>query len=147
LKKAISLLILAFAVIPTLLPRTARAQEIAIIVNEANPHNEISVDDVVDYFMKRKKTWPDGTPVRFIDRLDDSAEKNAFLRRVLRKSSREIDLFWIGQKLHGYSAPIQLPSDSLTASIVSRFPGAIAYVSAGFAGAKGVKKVTLLDVP
>ena len=115
-----------------------------IIVNEANPLTEISEDHVADFFLKKTKNWPDGTPLRFFDRDDDSPERQIFLRDFLRKSSREMELFWIGQKLYtGLSAPTQIKNDLMMAALVSRFPGAIGYVSSDFGGAKGVKKIAV----
>lgn len=123
---------------------TLHAQEIVIIVNEQNPISELSDRQVENYFLKKVQQWPNGTPVRFFDQRDDRSEKKIFLNSVLKKSSREIELFWIGQKLYsGNSAPLQISSDAIMASMVARFPGAIGYVSSSFSGAPGVKKVSL----
>lgn len=127
-----------------LLPTLALGQSIKVIVNESNPLESINRTEVADYFMKRNKQWPDGAPVRFFDRNDDSRERMSFLREVLKKSQREIETFWIGQKLYtGHSAPTQVSSDSMMAALVARFPGAIGYVSDEFAGGKGVKVIEL----
>jgi hypothetical protein len=120
------------------------AEDLIIIINDQNSIVELTPDQISGYFLKRNRQWPDGTPVRFFDRKDDSEERKIFLNDFVKKTPREIELYWIGQKLYtGNSAPIQIPSDSLTASMVSRFKGAIGIVSSRFEPPKGVKKVVI----
>lgn len=121
-----------------------KAEEISIIVNEQNPATEITVAQLQNFFLKKHREWSNGIAVRFFDRRDDTTERNIFLKEVLKKSSREIELYWIGQKLYsGNTAPIQVSTDSMMVSMVSRFPGAIGYVSSQFQGAPGVKKLSI----
>lgn len=119
-------------------------QDVTIIVNEQNPINEISQTQIQNLFLKKNRQWPNGQAVRFFDRRDDSAERKHFLSQYIRKTSRDIELYWIGQKLYsGNSAPIQVSTDSMMVSMVSRFPGAIGYVSSNFQGGPGVKKLVV----
>ncbi len=121
---------------------TAFAEDVTFIVNEQNTTSELSLNQIQNYFLKKSREWPNGDAVRFFDRRDDSVERKAFLKSYLKKSTREIELFWIGQKLYsGNSAPIQVSTDSMMVSMVSRFPGAIGYVSSQYQGAPGVKKL------
>ncbi len=124
---------------------SAARAEIAVIVNAQNPINSISRSQLSDYFLKRVRSWPDGVPMRFFDR-SDSDVRRAFLRNIVRKSSRDIDMFWIGQKLYsGQSAPTQVSSDSTTEIMVSRFPGGIGYVSKDYEITRPVKKITVTE--
>lgn len=118
----------------------SRAQEIKIIVNVENPLTEITTNEIADYYFKKKKQWPSGAGVRFFDRSDNSSVRKIFLRKYLKRSQREVETFWIGQKLYtGYSAPTQVSSDYITSALVAKFPGAIGYVSKDFSGGKSVK--------
>lgn len=120
------------------------SQDLIIIVNDKNPLTEISRSTLARYYFKEIRQWPDGVPVRFFDQRDDAEVRNVFLEKVLKKSSREVELFWIGQKLYtGNRAPLQIGSDSMMASMVSRFPGAVGYVSPAFTGAAGVKRIEI----
>lgn len=120
-------------------------ETIKVITNVENPVGRITVDQLQDYFLKRARNWPDGTPVRFFDRSDSSSERRAFLDKYIKRSSRQVEQYWIGQKLYsGDSAPSQVSSDSIVVSLVSRFPGGIGYVSENFAGAKGVKIIEVV---
>lgn len=120
----------------------AHADGIALLVNSQNPVSTLTLSEVSDYFTKKTKSWPHGVPVRFIDRMDGSAERNEFLKSYLHRTTRDVELFWIGQKLYsGHSAPTQVQSDAMTEIMVSRFPGGIGYVSTDFQPTKAVKKI------
>lgn len=122
------------------------AQGIVFIVNENNPITHLTAFQISEIFMKRNRSWPDATPIRFFDRENDSSARRIFLKNVLKKSSRELDQYWIGQKLYtGNSAPVQVEKDSIAMSLVSRFPGAISYVlSTNFKDRKGIKKIEII---
>jgi len=111
-------------------PCFARAEGgLTFVVNHANSVKEITVDEVADYYFKRKLRWPDGTKVQFIDQKDGTPRKELFLK-LIGHSRREIDLYWIGEKnFSGSSAPLQAPSDSMVLSMVASLPGAIGFVA------------------
>lgn len=137
MKKLIFPLLLFFSL-------SALSEELVIIVNEKNPQTEITTSRLAHYYFKENRQWPNGQPVRFFDQKDDSEIRKIFLQKVLKKTSREVELFWIGQKLYtGNRAPLQLGTDSMVAAMVARFPGAVGYVSSTFTGANGVKKIEL----
>jgi ABC-type phosphate transport system substrate-binding protein len=109
---------------------SAEGEDLVFIVNGNNPVTEVSANDIRDYYFKRKRQWPSGESVRFIDRSLTSNIHDIFVRRILRKSNSDVELFWIGQKLYtGDSAPLRETSDNSTIQFVSTFKGAIGYVS------------------
>ena len=98
-------------------------------MNAANPENQISRTQLRDFYYKKRRTWPNGDVVRFIDRGKGSASRKVFLAEVLKKTEEELELYWIGQKLYsGNSAPLQEASEARVIHFVSKFPGAIGYV-------------------
>lgn len=120
------------------------AQNIVVITNIANPVNQITKDQIQDYYFKRNRNWPHGEPIRFFDRSDNSTIRNIFLRDFIQKSSRQVDQFWIGQKFNtGDSAPTQVNSDHLSMNLVSRFAGGISYVLEGTPLSKNVKIINV----
>jgi ABC-type phosphate transport system substrate-binding protein len=122
------------------------AQKILIVTNTLNRTNQLTRDQLQDYFFKRNRTWPDGKPVRFFDRLDNSHERNTFIKGYLKRSARQIDQFWIGQKFNtGDSSPIQVSTDTMTLNLVSRFPGGISYVKEGTSLPHNVKVLEITD--
>ena len=121
---------------------TVYAEQIVVIVNESNPLQSISKAQLRDYFLKKTKSWPDGSPVKFFDRREESRERNLFLNNYIERSSREVETFWIGQKLYtGHSAPTQVSNDSMAMALISRFPGAISYVGGDVPLKSGIKKI------
>lgn len=114
-------------------------EEIVLVVNKDLPVSQLSVEDVTDFYLKRRTRWSDGTKVQFIDQRDSSSRKEAFLS-LIGRSQREVDSYWIGEKnFTGQSAPIQAPSDSMVISIVASLPGGIGYVSVEKAPSAAVK--------
>lgn len=103
--------------------------DITFIVNAQNPTSEISLSELKNYYYKRKRTWPDGTNVRFIDRAAGHPSRKVFINLYLEKSVEDLELYWIGQKLYsGDSAPLKEASDNMTIQFVAAFKGAIGYV-------------------
>lgn len=120
------------------------AQNIVVITNIANPVNQVTKNQLQDYYFKRNRVWSHGEPVRFFDRSDNSTIRNIFLRDFIQKSSRQVDQFWIGQKFNtGDSAPTQVSSDHLSMNLVSRFAGGISYVQEGTPLSKNVKIINV----
>ena len=125
---------------------THAALSIDIIVNVENPADSITATDVTNYFMKKERKWPDGNAVRFFDYRDENKSRAAFLKTYINKTSREIELFWIGEKIYtGNIAPIQITSDSMMVSMVSRFPGGIGYISKTAPISKNVKRLKVVQ--
>lgn len=122
------------------------AQKIIVVTNVMNSTTMITRDQIQDYFFKRNRLWPDGKPVRFFDRQDNSQERIYFLKSLIRKTARQVDQFWIGQKFNtGDSAPIQVSTDTMTLNLVSRFPGGISYVNEGVTLPKNVKVLEVAE--
>ena len=101
-----------------------------VIVDTANPLQELSRDQVASYFLKRRATWPNGTMVHPVDLPPDSPARRAFAREVLRRAPQDISAYWIQEIFAGRSEPPEIKNtDTAVISYVSTTPGAIGYVS------------------
>jgi ABC-type phosphate transport system substrate-binding protein len=120
-----------FVFLGLMLCSDSRAESrIVFIVNRDNPATQISARDLVDFYEKKKRFWPDETPIRWVDRIPGSPERDAFLKDIIKQSESSIDMYWYGQKLHsGDSIPLQVRSDEMVIEFVKSFKGAIGYVS------------------
>lgn len=121
----------------------AGSASIVFIINSGNPATSISRDDLVEFYEKTRRLWPDGVEIRFIDRAAGSSVRETFVRDVLQRTERDVQLYWFSQKIRsGNRMPIQATSDEMAIEIVRSFEGAIGYVSssASLAG-KGVKPI------
>ena len=122
--------------------------ELTFIVNAENPIKEISKAELIELFLKKKRDWANGINIKFIDHTDGTTQRGLFLRQYLNKTGHEVEVFWMEQKRDtGDAAPIQVPTDSATESLVSSFKGGIGYVSTGYTLGKGVKTITIRGTP
>lgn len=118
--------------------------QIVIITNIKNSESRISQKDIEDFFMKKKRFWPNGEAVRFFDHREENKSREIFLKNFIKKNSREVELYWIGEKIYtGNIAPIQISSDAMMMAMVSRFDGGIGYVSSDFPLNKKVKRLEI----
>lgn len=131
-----------------LFPFQSLSAEFVLIVNSENPQQQISESDVRDYYLKKKRNWPNGNAVRFIDRASNSRLRREFLDKVVEKTPEDMDLYWIGQKLYsGDSSPLQEASEEMVIQFVSTFDGAIGYVSnTASIDSKKVKVIPIFDL-
>jgi len=119
-------------------------EDLVFIVNEQTPATSLTRSDISNLFLKKRREWSDGTSVRFIDRKEGSLPRNIFLKQFLKRSTRDLDLYWIGQKLYsGDSAPIQVDNDTSVMAFVASLKGAMGYVNSGTPLIEGVKKIEI----
>lgn len=119
----------------------ARPGDVVFIVNAQNPVEKLTVTEIRDYYFKRKRRWPNGESIRFMDRTNGPL-RDVFLKKYINKTTSDVELFWIGQKLYsGDSAPLKEASDSTTMSFVSSLRGAIGYVAESTVLRKNVKAI------
>jgi len=119
----------------------AHSDDVVFIVNSENPAEKLTVTEIRDFYFKRKRRWNNGESIRFIDRTNGPLREN-FLKKYIHKSTSDVELFWIGQKLYsGDSAPLKEASDSTTMSFVGSLKGAIGYVSEATVLRKNVKVI------
>ena len=148
MKKIIPLLIFALFLGSNIALAADDKSPIIFIVHPDNPIRDLSQQEIADFYFKRNRYWPDGTKVRFFDQKGSTAQKLWFIQKILKKTPRELDLFWIGEKnYNGQGAPIIAPSDDMVVSSVAALPGAIGYIStAEDLDLSHVRKITVKGV-
>jgi len=104
----------------------------AVIVNKANPVKTLAVAELRRIFMKQTRMWPHAESIVPVDWDATSPNREAFSRRVLARSVREMGDYWVQQSVTQGLAP---PSTQRSARALLRFiasvPGAIGYVPPG----------------
>jgi ABC-type phosphate transport system substrate-binding protein len=130
-------------------PTHAASTSIVFIVNNHNPVTSIDRSDLIDYYEKRRRIWPGGFDVRFVDHIGDSPERSMFLRVYLQRSESDVQFYWFSQKIHsGTRMPVQASSDQAVIDLVKSFEGGIGYVSSTTQlNGMGVKEVKITGVP
>lgn len=138
------LVVLAATVLGIARPVTARAQDVRVVVNAANPESAISHDEIARLFLKKVTTWKTGKPVAPVDQPEGSAVRVAFSRQLLGKDVGAVKAYWQQAIFTGRgSPPPQKASDDDVLAYVAANPNAVGYVSAGAALPAGVKAITI----
>jgi ABC-type phosphate transport system substrate-binding protein len=110
----------------------ASAVEFYVVVN---PSNEVEVMDqkrIADIFLKRSIFWTDGITVLPIDQRSDSAVRDAFSIKILRRPTTAVRSYWQQLIFSGKGVPpVELKTDAEVVSFVSANSNAIGYVSTG----------------
>lgn len=124
----------------------AQSDDVIFIVNAENTAEKLTVTEIRDFYFKRKRRWNNGESIRFMDRTNEPL-REIFFKKYINKSTSDVELFWIGQKLYsGDSAPLKEASDSTAMSFVGSLKGAIGYISVTAVVHKNVKVIKVESV-
>lgn len=103
-----------------------------VIVNKANPVKVLPLAELRRIFMKQTRMWPHAESIVPVDWDATSPNREAFSRRVLARSVREMGDYWVQQSVTQGLAP---PSTQRSARALLRFiasvAGAIGYLPPG----------------
>lgn len=101
---------------------------VRVIVNKANPVSSLTRSELSAIFMRRVRSWPDGTEIRPVDH---AHVRERFSRTVHRKNVAYVTRYW--QRLifagRGIPPPV-VPSSTAVMAVVSANRGAIGYIDA-----------------
>ncbi|MCU0288915.1 MAG: substrate-binding domain-containing protein [Acidobacteria bacterium] len=107
------------------------AGEYAVIVNKANPVQELNAKALQKMFQGENTTWPDGNQVK-IAALNSGDIHVAFVREVLKMTTIQFSIIW-KQKIYsglGTGTDIQFfKNENELKKYIESTPGAIGYLS------------------
>jgi len=133
--KRIQLLLLASAILVaggTLLLRRAAAagDEVDIIVNKANPIDDLSLADAKKVFMGDKSTWPSGKRVTILMLAQGLPERAVVLREIYKMPEDQFGQYFVQAAFAGKVAapPKDIASAAQMKQAVAANPGAIGFV-------------------
>lgn len=128
------------------LPASALSAGIVVVVHASNPLTQLQHKQVVDLFMGRVSSFPNGAPARAFDWNAGLPLREVFYRSLTGKSEAQVDAYWATLVFAGrMSPPKQFPDDKTIIASVANDPSAVAYVLAQQLP-KGVKVVMELPV-
>jgi ABC-type phosphate transport system substrate-binding protein len=108
---------------------TLSAEE-TVLVNGASTVAGISEDDLKDYYLGKKASWPDGSKVTVVVLKDGASHEN--LMKKLGKSTSQFSTGWKKLVFTGKgSMPEQVGSEDELVAFVAKTPGSIGYADAG----------------
>lgn len=112
-----------------LLSVNASTTEFVVVVNKDNTINTLSKREVIDIYMGRYLTFPDGEKSQPLDLPAQSALKNDFYKKLVNKNEQKINAYWARLLFSGRAKPPS-PStsveDALNKVAASQF--AIGYI-------------------
>ena len=102
---------------------------VAVIVHRER-RTELSVEDVAQIYLRRKRFWNDGAPVVPLNLPSVSPLRARFSRLVLRETEERLAEYWNRQYFYGILPPATLASTEAVRRYVASDPNAIGYLPA-----------------
>lgn len=108
----------------------ASAEERIAVVVPASRAEKLSMEDVAQIYLKKRRFWSDGKPIVPINREALSPVRKAFSRAIFNLQARHLDVYWNREYFRGVLPPATLASDDAVKRFVALEPNAIGYVGA-----------------
>jgi ABC-type phosphate transport system substrate-binding protein len=111
-------------------PVPAPDQNLAIIVNQSNTVDDISLKELRTVFLGERSHWPNGRRITLVMMDPGLAERKAVLRDICRMNETEFSRHFLQGLFTGevFVSPKTLSSPTGVRKFVFNVPGAIAYV-------------------
>jgi len=125
----------------------AAGDPIVVIVNTANPVDNLTMGDLKKLFMSNRSRWDTGKAVAPVMVTAGSPERTAFLKTVCGMNDAEFSKYFLAAAFSGKSAtpPKEVGSTASVKAFVASSPGGIGFVKApdfhGDGSDGGVKSV------
>ena|SRR2546422_11558901 len=113
----------------------ARAEDvatpaIAVIVGQQSFLTQVSVDDLRELYLRRRRVWPNGRRAIPINLPPDHPLRERFSRIVLGRSMQDLVPYWNARYFEGITPPTVLSSPAAIRAYLAVEPAAIGYVPA-----------------
>jgi hypothetical protein len=82
-----------------------RIESLVVVVNAASSVQNLSKKQVIDIYMGRFNTFPDGTAAQPIDFPSGSREKQLFYERLVGKDEQKVKAYWSRLLFSGRATP------------------------------------------
>lgn len=111
----------------------AAGDPIVVIVNAANPVDNLSVGELKKLFLSDRSRWDTGKAVAPVMLAAGAPERTAFLKIVCGMSDADLSKYFLQAAFTGKSAtpPKEVGSAGAVRAFVAASPGAIGFVKAG----------------
>ena len=104
------------------------AEPLAVVVGRSSGVTAVSLDELRDIYLRRRRVWPDGVPVAPINLPPDSPLRARFSRRVLGRPPADLLSYWNARYFEGITPPLILQTPAAVRAYLQRQPEAIAYL-------------------
>lgn len=107
------------------------ARPIGVVVGRASPVTHVSMDELRDLYLRRRRFWPDGTRAVPINLPADNPVRQRFSTLVLGRGVQDLLSYWDARYYEGITPPTVLPSAAAVRAYLATEPGAVAYLPLG----------------
>ncbi len=119
---------LLFTMLMMLLSTGAWA-EIVVVVNKNNDISALSQKEIIDIYMGRKQSFPNGKPALPLDQAAQSMIRKDFYQILINKSPAQINAYWARLLFTGRASPPRILQEaSVVLDAIEQNPSAIGYV-------------------
>jgi hypothetical protein len=81
------------------------ASDLVVVVNKLNPMQSLTKSEVIDIYMGRYLTFPDGSPVQPLDLKSNSKLKENFYLTLVNQNGRKVNAYWSRLLFSGRATP------------------------------------------
>jgi len=124
LRRGLSIIAVAWL----LLSGAAFAEPNLVMIVHPARRAELSVDEIAQLYLRRKRYWDDGQPIQPLNLPSGTPLRAAFSRFVLRQSETRVAEYWNRQYFDGILPPATLASTEAVRRYVAAEPKAIGYI-------------------
>jgi ABC-type phosphate transport system substrate-binding protein len=126
--RSLSALLCGLALLLT--ARVATADEHLVVIVPPQRAVQLTVEEVAQIYLRKRRFWAPGEPVVPINRDAGSAARALFTRAVFGGQARWLATYWNRQYFQGVLPPATLASDEAVKRFVACEPHAIGYIDA-----------------
>jgi len=99
-----------------------------VVIVHPRRTSQLSLEDVAQIYLKRRRFWDDGSPVVPLNLRSGTPLREHFSRVVLRDSEARLAEYWNRQYFYGIFPPATLASTEAVRRYVASDPNAIGYL-------------------
>ena len=107
------------------------AAPLAVVVGQNSTITAVSLDQLRELYLRRRRVWPDGTAAVPINLPPDSPLRQRFSRVVLGRTPADLLSYWNARYFEGVTPPLTLRTPAAVRAYLQRQPEAIAYLPLG----------------
>jgi ABC-type phosphate transport system substrate-binding protein len=110
----------------------SRSTDIAVVVNQDTPVDDLTLADVRKVFLGDRQYWNSKIPVLLLIRAPAARERDVVLRVIYQMTEPQFKQYWIAKifRAEAASPPKIVYSNDVQLDLVAAIPGAIAFVDA-----------------
>jgi hypothetical protein len=108
-------------------------EPIAVVVGHDSAVTRLSLDELREIYLRRRRAWPNGLAIMPINLPADDELRERFSRRVLGRPPADLLSYWNARYFEGVKPPLVLLTPAAVRADRQRQPEAIGYLPASAA--------------